>query len=167
MKYQPSGPYVIQSGKRRGRALEMLMFEDYAFLRWFLNYKLDGNAKTQNKNILHRHLEWLMERGEDRQPVLICPQCGKRPVKYFSVVYSCDGDISIGPEYTCCDEARCQETLTEMALEKPCRLLPIKFSSLLQFPHKTDQRRLARLFRSVFGLSGRLTKNQAFRFFAK
>lgn len=164
--YQPSGPYVIQSGKRRGKALEMLMFENYAFLRWFLVHKLNSN-KTQNKNSLHRHLEWLVEQGESRQPTLVCPQCGQGPIKYFSVVYNYDGDVSIDSGYTCCDKTECREALAKMALEKTCQLLPIRFSSLLRFSNKSDRRRATKLFRQVFGLPERLTRNEAFRFFAR
>ena len=69
--YQPNGSYVIKSGKRKGKVLELLMFNDYLFLVWMLQ-KLNKASKG-GKNELHLHLEWLIQKGENRQVKMICP----------------------------------------------------------------------------------------------
>ncbi len=159
--YDPSQWYVIQSGKRKGEALELLMFKDYHFLCWFKENKLKGG---KNKNKLQLHLEWLLRQGETRQTKMLCPFCKSEPVKYFSVAYSFN-DFSVGSGYTCCRKKECIESLRGMAMGKPVTLLEFKFSNLRRF-NKTDARtRISELYRKAFGLDKPLTRKRAFQFF--
>jgi len=161
--YQPIGPYRIKSGKRKGKVLELLMFNDYSFLLWMFQ-KLERVSKG-GKNELHLHLEWLIKKGETRQPKITCPQCGKRPVRYFSVVYERGGDFSIGPYYTCCEDPKCIYELRAQALDKSPQFLPFYFSVIKNFQLKFDQKRIANLFLEVFELPKPLTRKIAFKFF--
>jgi len=153
---------VFQSGKRAGKAIELLMFTDYDFLIWLLR-KLDRESGS-TKNTLHLHLEWLIQKGENRQTKMICPQCKKQPVKFFSVRYA--GDLfSIGSSYTCCKKEECIEKVRAMAAGKWPELLPFRFSVMGNFRLKADKRRIGILFRRVFGLPNPLTREAAFEFF--
>ena len=60
--YDPDKPYTIKSGKREGKSLGVLMFNEYSFLRWHFGemekryttgtdrkiFKLEGRM-TKNK----------------------------------------------------------------------------------------------------------------------
>ncbi len=164
MSYQPNGPYVLGSGKRKGQALEVLMFQDYGWLRWmycFLKKKF-----SYKKNNFHQHLEWLLNQGESRAPIMPCPHCGKREVQFFSVLYSKNGnDFSVGMRYTCCDSNECISRVRRMAIEKNPVFLPFKFSSLSQFSLKADKRRIIVLFKKAFDLPNKVDRQTAFQFF--
>jgi len=163
--YVPSGPYVIKSGKRKGKSLENLMFDDFLFLRWFLDV-LNKKHQGGQKNEMHRHLEWLMHQGTNRKPVMLCPQCGQRPVTRFSMIRYSSG-ISIGTIYTCCDNDHCKDEIDAMAISHTYQLYPFSFAVLKTINVKFDCKELTDLFRKAFGLEGRLTKEKAFAFFAK
>lgn len=139
------------------------MFSDYPWLRFMLD-RLD-ETNSPNPNRLHRHLGWLLEQGETRQPKMICHFCNERPVSYFSIYQSYGGGISIGLHYTCCDEKRCRRELDSLAAGTPIELHEIKFSSILHLKLKADQKALAKMFRDIFGLPGRLSAEAAFDFF--
>jgi len=159
--YQPTGPYVIKAGKHVGKVLELLMFEDYGWLRWMLQL-LNEKSKGE-KNELHLHLEWLLARGEDRQPIMLCPHCSQRLVECFSVLYSHGGDFLIGKDFVSCRQ--CVDRVKDMAIGRQPQILPLRFSVMNHFRSNTDRRRVAGLFRTVFGLPDRLSKQEAFRFF--
>jgi len=165
--YQPNEPYVIKSGKHEGRVLELMMFSEYWFLVLMLqriNRAFQGEPKGK-KNQLHLHLEWLLQKGENRYPQMICPQCEKRPAKYFSVVYENGDDFSISPIYTCCKDLKCADELRAQALDKSPQFLPFCFSVIKNFQLKIGQKRVIDLFRKVFELPKLLTRKAAFEFF--
>ncbi len=161
--YQPDGPYVIQSGKHAGQVLELLMFRDYPFLSFMLK-RLKGHF-WKKKNKFHLHLEWLMQGGENRQPKMICPQCKKQTVEYFSIIYGHSGGFSISPLYTCCGQEKCKEQLRAMALGKPQRLMPFRSSTIKRFSTIAGRKEVVGLYKRVFGLPERLTRQVAFEFF--
>lgn len=162
-EYRPTGPYFFQSGKHRGKALELLMFRDYGFLTWLLNQL---NQKVQNgKNRLHQHLEWLLNQGETRIPKMLCPFCEKKVVNWFSVLGNDRDGYSISPSYTCCDSDECQSRLRAGAWGHDPLFLPFQFSVMKMFHVKFDQRQIGKLFRTVFQLPPRLTAKNAFEFF--
>lgn len=167
--YQPTEPYVIKSGKRKGKSLEVLMFNDYSFLRWHLSKIRKERKGNQPMNEYQRHLEWLMIQGESRQPEMVCPICGTRKVKYFSVRYSKGTKrFSIGLNYTVCDRKKCQEMLKGAAFGNPIQLLKPKFSNITKISRlRCEQKRITNLYREIFNLQGRLTKKKAFEFFKK
>lgn len=171
MSYEPSEPYEFKSGKRKGEVLELMMFNgNYSFLDWMLKKREEECEDQNNKDRLHRHLEWLLSKGENREPQMICPQCGEEKVKFFSTRWSnFKSDFSIGARNTCCSKRRCKEKLTEGFSQ--IELKPFKFSVMKKeegFHRKVDQRRVGDLFRKVFNLSTRpdpLTREMAFDFF--
>jgi len=168
LSYEPKEPYEFKSGRREGKVLELMMFKNYGFLNWYFNKKLGGRGVPENKkNELHRHLEWLLDKGENRRTELLCPYCGKRKVKLFSLLDSKYG-FSIGPHYTCCNNMKCKGKVQSLPLGKIPMLLPFKFSQIKKFRAKSDQKRVGDLFRKVFGLPTRpdpLTRETAFQFF--
>ncbi|MEA2092892.1 MAG: hypothetical protein U9P61_02915 [Patescibacteria group bacterium] len=139
------------------------MFEDYQFLNWFYYKKINSNGGEKNR--LEKHLCWLLEKGENRQTKMICPYCKKRYIAYFSVLFSSGNDFSVDPCYTCCEDCTDELVATAVGKGKVSSLLPIKFSSLLLFWKKVDQKRIARIYRTFFQLPKKLGKKQAFNFF--
>jgi len=166
-EYEPSGPYVFKTGKYAKKALEMLMFSPrgYRFLYWLLR-KLNQKAGNGERNELHKHIAWLIQKGKSRIATKICPYCHVNPVQYFSVFLNREygGIGSFGP--LCCGKEECLEKAeSEDPMAIPA-LYHLDFSSLTRFS-STDAKDVVRLFREVFGLQGRLTKKEAFRFFKK
>lgn len=161
--YKPTGPYAFQSGKRVGQALELLMFTDYHWLKWMLD-KLEEESKAK-KNRLHLHLEWLLRQGETIQPKMTCPQCGERPVVFFSVAYSLLGsDFAVGTEHTYCEE--CRKSVDTSF--KPIDLFSFHFSTLglKEFRYGYSRDQIVGLFKKVYGLPKPLTRERAFEFFS-
>ncbi len=162
--YNPDGPYVFQTGKRKGVSVESLMFNDYGFILFLLSKIRKEKKGEGEKNKLERHLEWIIARGEDRETEALCPQCKERRVRYFSVVYSFN-DFSAAPYYTCCDNRRCIERLEGMAM-KSVSFFPFKFSVLKRFRSKADKKRISSIFKWAFGLEPPLRKEKLFKFFS-
>jgi hypothetical protein len=163
LPYQPTGPYIFQSGKHVGQSAELLMFDDYGTLRWMLS-KMESAGGRQN--VLHQHLAWLMQRGENRQTKMICPRCGTRPVQLFSVRYSYGGrDFSIGSTYTCCKMEVCRQALYSMSAENLPTFMSFRFSRLMNFGLRSDRLRVAEIFKEAFDLPKPLTRDAVFQFF--
>ncbi len=162
--YEPQEAYAFKSGKREGKTVEGLMFDDYGFLL-FLRRKIKNNSSGKNSNRLERHLEWILSRGEDRETSMLCPYCRKRKVSRFSVKYSHE-DFSIGPQYTCCDFEECADKLRALSFGGYVELLPFKFSSITRFSSKRDRRAVVSLFKTVFGMSPPLRRDKLFKFFS-
>lgn len=163
--YDPNGPYVIKSGKRKNKALEVLMFNDYGFLRWHYSELERKYSSNRGRNNYHRHLIWVLRRGENRQPKMDCPICGENRLEYFSVRYSRGTDLfSVGPQHTSCES--CKGKIANRSSGGDLRLYQPKFSNIVKITSKKgDQKRIADLYRSIFKLEGRLTKQKAFNFF--
>ncbi len=159
--YVPEGPYIIQSGKNKGKSVELLMFSNYSLLNWIYE-KAKENCFNQ-KNSLHRHLEWVMARGEDRKVQVNCPFCNQ-PATQFSIRSSYG--YSFDSDYICCNSDECKSNLRSYSFEKSLIFKPIKFSSMNFFRSKTDQKKLGQIFKKVFVLPNRMTRNHAFQFFA-
>jgi len=75
--------------------------------------------------------------------------------------------ISISANHICCDNQNCKEKLIGMAGGKMPEILPLKFWVLDYFSYRSDQRAIANLFRKLFGLEERLTREKAFEFFKR
>ena len=168
--YQPVSPFRIQTGKRAGKNLEVLMFQPsgYDFLWWWLG---EHNAKlTQNsrKNALHRRLEWLLAQGENRPVPKLCPMCKQEPIAFISVVGYAEAGYSMGPEYACCTELECRRRLEAIPwADTPYFLIKPRFSFILWFENKVGREQFVRLLRQIFKLPSRITAQVAFEFFTK
>jgi len=164
-EYRPNEPYVIQSGNYEGKSLELLMFYQYPFLKWWIGKLNKTNPKDKNR--LHRHLEWLIAQGENRQAVMLCPQCKQHPAKFFSSLGNERYGYSIYSTYTCCNSETCRERLFCQAAGPTPLLYPVKFSSITNYRKKFDQGMVVRLLKAVYKLPKPLTAQAAFNFFAK
>lgn len=142
--------------------MELMMFDDYGFLLWYID-RLNSETRTY-KNAAYLHLEELLAKGENRQPKMICPQCYAKHVEFFSLLSKYEG-FSIGSYYTCCGDKACKQMLCEMAAGNDIEFLPFKFSVLRRFYSKSDKRRITNLFRKIFELSDFLTRQAAVQFF--
>ena len=165
--YEPSEPYVIKSGKREGKVLELMMFNNYSFLRWQLG-KIRREYNGGRKNQYHKHLEWLLQRGENREAKIICPVCGEDKVSHFSVRFSRGTRrFSISPRYTCCEKKECREMLRAGAFGDNLQFFKPKFSNVTRITkYKIEQKRITELYKQIFDLSTkRLTRKAAFEFF--
>ncbi len=151
-------PLVFQSGTYKEEPVISLMFKHYSHL-YFLFERMRKNSKG-GKNRLHLYLEWLMPRGENRVPVMLCPQCGKRTVRFFFVRESLSG-LSVHWTDTSCENNTCQEMMAGRKREQ------LKFSALRKY-QKADQRVIAEeVFLPAFGLERPLTAEKLTEFFAK
>jgi hypothetical protein len=156
--YDPPEPYILKSGRSKGKSLEELMFKNYSLLA-FLFAKCRENQEYTNMCF---HLSWLIQRGENRIAKAICPHCGIRPVQFFSVIHDAGGrgDFAIIQEAMACGD--CEEILKERFSQN---ILPFRFSTLGRFKRPGDYRRIKELFESVFGVSRLIKKEEAFEFF--
>lgn len=164
--FTPSGPWRITAGKKHiGEFLELMMFRNYNTLDWQLErIKLDYKGGT--KTSYHAHLEWLLDRGEDREVETLCPQCGKNPIKWISVRGDKHG-YSMHFGYTCCGERECKAKIFDLSLGKETAMLPVKFSSIKRFHCLSDQDQFVRLLRQIFQLPLKLESRKAFAFFSE
>jgi hypothetical protein len=136
--FNPTGPYIIKFGFRKGKSLEELMFEDYP---WLVQRKerMDSCLKPWSKpNQMHTHLCWLLERGEDRIAKTVCPHCGEKIISFFG--YS----FKDKKYFVCCDQILCAGKL----LVKTYRH-PLKFSSILNFQGRSKPF-ITAFFKKVF-----------------
>lgn len=165
--FVPNAPYVIRSGKYKDAAVEILMFNNYPFLK-FLYFEMN-KKNSVNKNCLHQHLDWMMRQGENRKTNIICPQCQwrQKKIKYFSARGSKRFGYSIGLIFTSCEKPGCLKKLESLSGGTKVELYPFHFSSIAKFRNKSDQRTVANLLRNAFDLPARLTAEAAFRFFLK
>lgn len=163
--YSPRESYVIQSGKKKGKSVEQLMFSDYG---WLMYMKGVLNKKSASaKNTLHKHIDWVLAQSKSRVPKMLCPQCNKKPVAYFSYLGFEQFGYSMSATYTCCNDDKCRSRLAAQGIEKMPTFLPIAFSSIAHFTNKQDQKRVAEILKQCFNLPKRLTKEVLFTFFSE
>ena len=160
MSYTPEGPYIIKSGKRAGQCLEIMITREYDFLRWWKRL-LDSESTGDRKNEFHRHLEWLLEQGENRQPKIFCPYCGERRVGLFAVYRNYREEKTFDFNHAYC----------RSCFQSKCPPSTVAGEAFLFsfFGRRLDswERSLAiKFFREVFELPKRLTRQKAFEFFA-
>lgn len=132
------------------------MFQDYSWMNFLYEKRRNDNTS------LGFHLDWLLQRGEDRIPQAICPQCKQQRIKYFSVRFSSYKNTpSFDEGYTYCQE--CLENCYEPRIQ----LFKFKWSNILKISAiKSDQKNLYKLYRWAFVLPTRLSNEIVFEFFA-
>jgi hypothetical protein len=164
LSYWPNSCFKVSSGKKKGKILERLMFENYSWLDWmgrFLNAKLKEGSK---KNNFHLHLEALLQRGEELETVTLCPQCEQREVRWMSVIISPYGyGISAYSMYTCCDHGECIDKLRTGATKTPS-FLPFQFSVLRNFKG-IDAKMIASVLKWGFGLEKPIKEKDLYKLF--
>ena len=154
-KYVPNGPYILKNGKRKGKSLEELMFENYSWLDFMLK-NMNFNLKEFSKlNNLHLHLRWLMARGEDRKTNQVCPHCGVGHVKFFAYSYK-EKNF-----FMACDKIICRGEILAKASSHP-----LKFSSVLDF-NSPSRPYVLYFLKKIFLLDHKdLTAEKLFNFFS-
>jgi len=166
LDYRPDGPYTIQSGKRKGKSLETLMFQEYGFVKFMYVLLKEKTEEGTEKNELHRHLEWLLQKGEDREAKKYCPFCKERKAKYFSVRFT-GNDFALSSQYICCESHACFSKIIGLSGDKRPIIYPFKFSVLERFKRKADEKRVIKLLKDVFLLPEKIGKENAFKFFSE
>lgn len=68
----PTGPYMLQSGRYKGRYLEDLIFNDPEYVLIMNKYR----DETKKENAIQRHLHLLMENIPKTE--MVCPICKKK-----------------------------------------------------------------------------------------
>lgn len=164
--YKPLACYIPQEQK----ALELQMFSRRCSdLRYQLEQfrKETVHPEALDNNPYYLHLEWLLERGEDRICVVTCPHCSKKPVAFFrsGTVYGGTQKFFMqNHNFIYCED--CVKTVPPQGEW----IYPFKFSVIRSLYRKYDRnflREIIPLFKYVFGLKPRLTKEEAFEFFSK
>lgn len=166
--YKPSGPYVIQSGPRMGQVLELLMFNNYPFLRWLLN-KIEKEDRGKNReNRLHQHLRWLIAHGEDRPVPTVCPHCCQNPVAKIALSgsrkdgYSRDS-FRLRVHTSCAD---CRRELHVFPAGNRQTILDLKFSTIVWRGFRQhDREQFVQFLKEIFQLPLDLNRQRAFEFF--
>ena len=160
--YEPQGPYVIKSGKKKGTYVEKLIFDDPG---WLISKRNRLIREARQNDDLYKHLEWIFVQGETRRISRICPQCFQRTISYFSFKGSKSRGYSIGCLFTCCHDTACRTQLVLKGTGKKPTLLPVKLSSLHHFMLKKDKIRVAEVFRECFNLSKDASAEEIFNLF--
>lgn len=159
MIYVPAEPYVIKTGKHAGECLETMMMRQYGLLRWWQRL-LDRKSEGSQRNEFHRHLKWLLARGENRQPKMICPHCGRKPVVLFTVYHGDQGEMFFDPEHSYCEDCFRSKYSPLTITEEEFRFS--FFAKRLSF---WERSRAVKLYKRAFGFSGKFTRRKAFEFF--
>jgi len=168
--YSPQGPYKFFL--RRDMSLEKMMLTNYPRLRKDfkkLEKKVGSNGKWKGVQIKKKHLEWLLARGEDRAPKMLCPYCGEEPVEHFLAIYTFGGKyFTIKESFLFCKKDSCKKKASPEidSRHEVVATLPVKFSSIDKFSSKRDRRKVISLLRKSFNLQGRPTTEDLFSFFS-
>lgn len=172
-KYEPKKPYILKSGKRKGRSLEQLMFQEPWYVQNLFRMIQKKKKKGSVPNELEKHLNWLRERASNlltEKIIFDCPQCNRnRKVKFFGIVTTADGlDFMVSPALTACEKAECRSKLKQRYFPSTkVRVYRLKWSSIFIFRTKEGQRRVVRLFKFLLGFRDRkLSQDKAFEIFA-
>ena len=160
MPYTPKGPYIFQSGKHKGQCLEVIIMREYSFLVWLADL-LDSKSKGGHKNEFHRHLKWLLEQGENRQPQIFCPYCGERLVSLFALYRDYREEKVFDFRH-----AYCRDCFRDKCHPSTIRGEAFLFSFFGRELNSWERPLAIDLFKEVFGLQGRFTRRKAFDFFA-
>lgn len=160
--YRPDKPYIFQSGKRKGKCAEILMFREYPFLVWQL-WKMNEEHRGGEKNKLHRHLEWLLAKGETRQTKMFCSFCKEKLVEFFSVYTTTEGTglyWQLGPAIC----GNCIGALKRNRPENVPSIWPITFRYFSDYKGRIARSKIITYLKTIFDLP-RLTAQTAFDFF--
>ncbi len=141
------------------------MFQDYPFLAWFRR-ELDKKSPNGKKNSLHIHLDWLLERGETRTPIKICPVCKSERVKYFFIQRFPEG-ILVNALHISCGKQACIEEMLAMGMNIFPEKRELKFSSLNGFKRRDEKKALAEMYKKIFLPPGKLSRKRAFDLFVE
>jgi len=168
-EYKPTGPYKFPI--KKWASLEKMMVTNYPRLRkdfTKLKRKVSTNGENGRAKEKKKHLEWLLNKGENRKAEVICPYCEKKPVKYFLAKYSFrEKKFFIKESFAFCEKESClKEALPDTKPDEAVDILPVRFSSVDKFTSKKDQKRVANLLKRLFGLSS-LKSEDLFRFFSE
>lgn len=158
--YEPIEPYTTQ----KHQTLEVQMFSHYDSLIWQYR-KLEKEVELKDVSEItkyHKHLEWVIERGEDRVPKLDCHHCKKNKVKFFYFEKASGGVYTFNRDNIFCQQCAGKFSLNESNLRE------FRFKALLEFKvYRTYNywNELLPLYRYAFQLPSIINKKVAFNFF--
>ena len=74
----PESPYILQSGKYKGKSMEYVLLHDIAsFLA--MRCRLEAEAREGHRpNVYHRHLMWLVDGINALAYSVSCAECGEQ-----------------------------------------------------------------------------------------
>ena len=153
----PEGPYVFQSKKHEGESLEVLFFRDPGLILALKRMSVKLNCRVGE------HLKFLNEAADCLETKMLCPICGKQPVKHFLIEAS--GKISA--EKTCCRDDNCKKRLIgknpggllrslrvssiyKLERVKTIRMALSLFKLAIEFPKKLNQEGIYELLKNAY-----------------
>jgi len=146
--YIPQGPLKLK--RFNGQSIETMMIQNYETVLSLIEYLESVGGKSHT---VLPHAKWLVEQGETRKSKVMCYFCKDKPIQNFLVIFiKATGEMRISIQDTCCDDDRCRERLMSSEQFHPHNLLPLRFSSIVKFPHTKHRKRVLELFRQVFGI---------------
>jgi len=168
--YKPTEPYQFKSCKHADQYMEILMFQNYSFLVWYLNFLKTNSSPDSIKSRLQIHLEWLIAQGENRPVTMLCPTCHQELITHFSIVSGHSG-CSMSAGYSSCDDEYCKSKISA-GLDTSTHILiwsPIKFSEIIKFRYKGEQNQFADMIKTACGIDREknMTHQRAFEFFTQ
>lgn len=164
----PEG-YKLWFGDFKDMFLETMFFtaRGYVYLKRFLLETLPRNPRYANTIFgrsvnykstgLYRRAKALYDVGESLKSTHKCKMCGGTATYFVAEGAENDGYVFSPYELYC---SRCRPWN-----EHRRTVLPIKFSTVATFGHKTDQRACMRHIRCLLGLDKRMTLEKAVAFF--
>lgn len=164
MSYEPTGPYRFQSGKKEGEFAEIVMFNDPIYI--FKTAEFLETKCGDNPTVALKHLRLLIEKGDNILYKInkICKFCKNDDITHFSLCEDFYGHgISIGPQYCCCDNKICKNTVSSLTFGKTPRISEFKFSNIpnsLMYNVKFDYRMIGELYKWVYGFKTRYSDKE-------
>ena len=155
--------HTIKFGIYKGKTFEQLALIDYPYLV----------LASENVNRLYQfkeHLNEIIHSLNNFVPQIRCSmtKC-QNTAEYMSIALIYDYkptpiDISVSKRFVCCDEEDCKSTM--LTYEKS-RLYPIRFGTLLKFPHlpRFIREDIRRVLLQAARFEVRLTSDNAAKFF--
>jgi hypothetical protein len=165
--WSPDKPHVFRADSKRhpNKSAETLMFADYLFLKRELDRIRAKSRPNSVPSELHRHLEWLLARGEDRICERPCPFCKSRHIAHFLARLLAEGGMLLSLAETSCSE--CLSELRLRASGQSAYVLSTRFSSLRFGVYGASYAELSSFFRILYFAPHRLTTEWAFEFFSR
>jgi hypothetical protein len=156
--YDPVRPYPLEDN----RTYERLMFSEYHKLIWQIHQCRAWFLKSKEMTPYHRHLKWVLERGEDRVPKAVCPHCRRNIVEFYYYEWSSESIATFSS-----DDVYCKKCALEKIVNQN-RLLRFKFSNLRRFFKYGEYNYLKdilQIYKNAFMLPQKITNEIAFKFF--
>lgn len=183
----PPQAYVFRTGKRKGKSLPLLVFNDPLFLIQYyyqlckladrvpatrialqqctnlaqVVHLLGRPISEAEKNAPHRQLEWLLPRLDTIASPRLCPRCHQRPIAQASLL----SGSSI--TYALCNNWQCMDSVKAEAVERSPAIVPLSFFQVFRGSLPAEFRqKMARLLRTIHFGQARINGQTIINYFA-